>query len=100
MGFDSKTAQRSALCRSRRELSNAYLLANFGFDTAEKKASKVCPIERCRGQLAAYPAVQPSADGVSVNHLFHSESVIIEKPYEDQRRVKMKLMVNMKFDYL
>ena len=27
--------QRSALCRSRRELSNAYFLAKFGFDTAE-----------------------------------------------------------------
>ena len=50
--------------------------------------------------MRAYPAVQPRADGVSVNHLFHSESVIIEKPYEDQRREKMKLIVNMKFDYL
>ena len=30
--------QRSALCRSRRELSNEYLLAKFGFDTAEKRA--------------------------------------------------------------
>ena len=28
--------QRSALCRSQRELSNAYLLAKFCFDTAEK----------------------------------------------------------------
>ena len=35
LGFDSKTVQRSALCRSRRELSNEYLLAKFGFDTAE-----------------------------------------------------------------
>ena len=29
--------QRSALCRSRRELSNAYLLAKFGFDAAENE---------------------------------------------------------------
>ena len=29
--------QRSALCRSRRELSNEYLLAKFGFDTAENE---------------------------------------------------------------
>ena len=29
--------QRSGLCRSRRELSNEYLLANFGFDTAENE---------------------------------------------------------------
>ena len=29
--------QKSALCRSRRELSNANLLAKFGFDTAENE---------------------------------------------------------------
>ena len=34
-GFDS-----SALCRSRRELSNEYLLAKFGFDTAENEPLK------------------------------------------------------------
>ena len=28
---------RSALCRSRRELSNEYLRAKFGFDTAESE---------------------------------------------------------------
>ena len=39
--------QRSAFCRSRRELSNAYFLAKFRFDTAEKEPFKVCPIERC-----------------------------------------------------
>ena len=33
--------QRSALCRSRRELSNEYLLAKFGFDAAEHGPSKV-----------------------------------------------------------
>ena len=38
--------QRRALCRSRRELSNAYLLAKFGFDTAENEPSKVCRIPR------------------------------------------------------
>ena len=36
--------QRSALCRSRRELSNAYLLAKFDFDTAENEPCKVCRI--------------------------------------------------------
>ena len=34
------------MCRSRRELSTKYLLANFGFDTAENEPWKVCPIER------------------------------------------------------
>ena len=37
LGFDSKTVQRSALCRSRREFSNEYSLAKFGFDTAENE---------------------------------------------------------------
>ena len=36
-----KTVRRGALCRSRRELSNAYLLANFGFDTAENEPAEV-----------------------------------------------------------
>ena len=35
--------QRSALCRSRRELSNEYLLAKIGVDTAENEPCKVCP---------------------------------------------------------
>ena len=34
------------MCRSRRELSNAYLLPKFGLDTAENEPCKVCPIER------------------------------------------------------
>ena len=37
--------QRSALCRSRRELSNAYFLAKFGLDTAENEPCQVCPTE-------------------------------------------------------
>ena len=36
--------QRSALCRSRRELSNAYSLAKIGFDTAENEPCEVCPL--------------------------------------------------------
>ena len=55
---DSKPVQRSALCRSRRELShvpflnllfeqiansNEYLLAKFGFDTAEKRSLQSLP---------------------------------------------------------
>ena len=32
----------SALCRSRRELSNVCLLAKLGFDTAENEPSQVC----------------------------------------------------------
>ena len=46
--MDSKAVQRSASCRSRRELSNEYLLAKFGFDTAENEPCKVCPLSAYR----------------------------------------------------
>ena len=32
------------MCRSRQELSNEYLLAKFGFGTAENEPCKVCPL--------------------------------------------------------
>ena len=35
------------MCRFRQELSNAYLLAKFVFDTAENEPCEVCQIERC-----------------------------------------------------
>ena len=40
-----RTVQRSALCRSRRELSNEDLLAKFGFDTAENEPCEVRTFE-------------------------------------------------------
>ena len=40
--------QRSALCRSRRELSNEYLLAKIGVDTAENEPLQVCPLSAYR----------------------------------------------------
>ena len=43
---DLRTVQRSALCRSRRELSNAYFLAKIGLDTAENEPCQVCPTPR------------------------------------------------------
>ena len=39
--WDWRTVQRSALCRSRRELSNEYLLAKIGVDTAENEPLEV-----------------------------------------------------------
>ena len=53
---DSRAVQRSALCRSRRELSNAYLLAKFGFDTFENQPCKVCPLSAYRS-LRFYPGL-------------------------------------------
>ena len=40
--------ERSALYRSRRELSNECLLAKFGFDTAENEPCKGCPLSAYR----------------------------------------------------
>ena len=39
------------MCRSRRELSNAYLLAKFGFDTAENEPCKGCLLSAYRSLL-------------------------------------------------
>ena len=36
------------MCRSRRELSNEYLLAKIGFDKAENEPCKVCPLSAYR----------------------------------------------------
>ena len=65
---DFRCVQSSALCRSRRELSNAYLLVKFGFCTAENEPSKVCPIEQCAAdegalhRLGAIASVQGQYD--------------------------------------
>ena len=44
--WDCRAVQGTALCRSRRELSNAYFLAKFGLDTAKNEPCQVCPIPR------------------------------------------------------
>ena len=49
--------QRSALCRSRRELSNAYLLAKIGVDTAENEPCKVCPLSVYRSPRSVVKAM-------------------------------------------
>ena len=55
--------QRIALCRSRRELSNAYFLAKFGFDTEENEPCQVCPLSPVQSRRLAPPAAPPPADG-------------------------------------
>ena len=73
--YDFGAVQRSALCRSRRELSNAYLLAKFGFDTAENGPSKVCPIE----QTERDPQLAPAAP-TSARWLLPAGRVLLGKP--------------------
>ena len=65
------------MCRSRRELSNAYLLAKFGFDTAENEPLKV-------HLLSHYPALgfnfhqatPPHRAGQTVDSLLCVDSVL------------------------
>ena len=83
---DSKTVQRSALCRFRRELSvsphvpflnllfeqiansNEYLPAKFSFDTAENEACKVCPLFEYRspGEEPSLPSLPSLPEGAAL----------------------------------
>ena len=65
--WDCRAVQRSALCRSRRELSNAYLLVKFGFDTAENEPCQVCP----RAQWTKTEARRPEGAGANERLLLH-----------------------------
>ena len=51
--------QRSALCRSRRELSNEYLLAKIGVDTAETAAAENEPLE-VWGKIIQFVSLLPT----------------------------------------
>merc|ERR1711924_555446 len=63
LGFDSKTVQRSALCRSRRELSNEYLLAKIGVDTAENEPLEVWGKIQFTIHFTPYPPPCPGEKG-------------------------------------
>ena len=56
--------QRSALCRSRPELSNAYLLAKFGFGTGVNEPCKDCPLSvyRSLGSAELRSRIPPLSD--------------------------------------
>ena len=55
--------QRSALCRSQRELSNAYFLAKFCLDTAENEPCQFCPTKQCSSQRVRSPGRSGTAPG-------------------------------------
>ena len=61
------------MCRSRRELSNAYLLAKFGFDTAENEPCKVCPLSVYRSPrfMGEYDAPSMTKCAHAVNECDH-----------------------------
>ena len=53
--WDLSGAKACKSCRSRQELSNEYLIAKFGIDTAENEPSKVCR-RRSRGSARRPPS--------------------------------------------
>ena len=63
--------QRSAFCRSWRELSNACFLAQFGFDTAENEPFQDCP-------LSAYRSPRSRSEG-SCHGVFCCEDAIPQR---------------------
>ena len=76
--------QRSALCRSRRELSNDYSLAKFGFDTAENEPCKVCP-------LSAYRSPRLSEEDLQkVSHLHEVQARHFVEIADELRRYRKK----------
>ena len=68
--------QRSALCRSRRELSNEYLLAKIGVDTAENEPCKVCPFSAYRSPRFDKGTLEVEQDSIRLN----LESIRIDHP--------------------
>ena len=74
--------QRSALCRSRRELSNEYLLAKFGFDTAENEPCKVCPLSAYRSPRCAFYAGRKT-DTSPVKAMFAAECTLADDDRND-----------------
>ena len=74
--------QTSALCRSRREFSNEYLLAKFGFDTAENEPYKVWPIAaRTPAAKGGGPqkrvSTSPAAEPAPPRELVHCYLVLV-----------------------
>ena len=67
------------MCRSRRELSNAYLLGKFGFDTAENEPCKVCPLSAYRSTRYYYVKTRPLCLGFPIKDPGAGGSVGVEK---------------------
>ena len=71
---DFRAVQRNASCRSRRELSNAYLFAKFGFDTAENEPCKVCRVLESGPEARAGPPPDARAGAQSPPGSFPAQS--------------------------
>ena len=79
----TRTVQRSALCRSRRELSNEYLLAKIGVDTAENEPLEVWGENSIQYSLHSLGGVPgPSSDQGYAAQLLHDRPDLVESPLD------------------
>ena len=63
------------MCRSRRELTNEYLLAKFGFDTAENELSR----QRQANALSALLSERGSILRTQMNKLYRARSLLYRR---------------------
>ena len=75
------------MCRSRRELSNAHLLAKIGVDTAENEPCKVCPLSAYRSPRYYQIAVRElcsleTASGSLLRHSPFLGSAVVSTPLQ------------------
>ena len=68
------------MCRSRRELSNAYLLAKIGVDTAENEPCKVCPLSAHRSGSLSLLLQIPQVDALLANFTATKGEVLQNQP--------------------
>ena len=67
---------RSEWCRSRRELSNAYFLANFGIDTADNEPFQVCPLSAYRSPRFVHGDIAAEGDYVLIPEGMSAETTV------------------------
>ena len=78
--------QRSALCRSRRELSNAYLLAKIGVDTAENEPLEVWGKIQFTIHFTPYSPTSPQIPSSYLNPIRQS----LRHELRNKHRIKLR----------
>ena len=71
------------MCRSRRELSNAYLLAKIGVDTAENEPCKVCPLSVYRSPRSEQDTDEEAEERVNTDFSGDDDDDDVEMGFEE-----------------
>ena len=96
------------MCRSRRELSNAYFLAKFGFDTADNGPCKVCPLSAYRSPRYSTTLTELIADEnaaqkaheelLRTNEQFRKDTTQTKQAKETEKRQKTERLGNARVE--